>query len=590
MSRYTADFETTTDSNDCRVWAYAISEIGNESNFKYGTSIEEFIKWCSRKCENPTLYFHNLKFDSSFILYYLLSSGFTWIKDKKDRKDKTFTTLISGLGQFYSIEIYFEVNDKKVNKVTIYDSLKILNMSVEDVAIAFGLPLKKLDLDYKAYRKVGHKLTIEEIDYIHNDVTIMSLALDIMFKEKLTKMTIASDALHHYKDLNEKFRYLFPEISSSVHEDLRPSYKGGFTYLSPKYAGKKVGDLIVLDVNSLYPSTMMYELLPYGNPIYFKGEYKKDPIHPLYIICFSCIFEIKEEKIPSLQIKDSLYFKPNEYVTSSNGDMVTLTMTNVDYELFREQYNIIGNIEFAGGWKFKATTGLFDNYINYWSNVKINAKKDGNKALYKIAKLMLNSLYGKFGASCYGRSKIPYLNEEGILSFKIGEKEDRKTVYLPMASFITAYSRRKTITTSQAIRDYTMEKYGVDYYIYSDTDSIHMLAMEEEELKKFIDIDDYRLGAWKLESRAQAGVFIRQKCYIEQDYDGTLNTTIAGLPKRMGKLITFDNFKLGFSTASYSDEEIKKMEKDLNCDIGRKLRFKHVKGGVILVDTDFTIK
>lgn len=117
-----------------------------------------------------------------------------------------------------------------------------------------------------------------------------------------------------------------------------------------------------------------------------------------------------------------------------------------------------------------------------------------------------------------------------------------------------------------------------------------MLAMSEEELKQFIDIDDYRLGAWKLESKAQAGLFLRQKCYIEQDYDGTLNTTIAGLPKRMGKLITFENFKIGFSTESYSDEEIKKMEKETNSKIGRKLRFKQVKGGVVLIDTDFTIK
>lgn len=117
-----------------------------------------------------------------------------------------------------------------------------------------------------------------------------------------------------------------------------------------------------------------------------------------------------------------------------------------------------------------------------------------------------------------------------------------------------------------------------------------MLALPEEELKEFIDIDDYKLGAWKLESKAQAGLFLRQKCYIEQDYDGTINTTIAGLPKRMGKLITFDNFKIGFSTATFTDEEIKKMEEDTNSKIGRKLRFKNVKGGVVLVDTDFTIK
>jgi hypothetical protein len=51
----------------------------------------------------------------------------------------------------------------------------------------------------------------------------------------------------------------------------------------------------------------------------------------------------------------------------------------------------------------------------------------------------------------------------------MGELEERDPVYLPIASFITSYARRKTITTSQKIKDYTMEKYGVDYYIYSDT-------------------------------------------------------------------------------------------------------------------------
>ena len=41
---YTADFETTTDINDCRVWAYAICEVGNPDNFIYGNSIEDFMK------------------------------------------------------------------------------------------------------------------------------------------------------------------------------------------------------------------------------------------------------------------------------------------------------------------------------------------------------------------------------------------------------------------------------------------------------------------------------------------------------------------------------------------------------------------
>ena len=62
MRRFTADFETTTDENDCRVWAYALCEIGNVKNFIYGNNIEDFIEFCMQK-ENYTLYFHNLKFD-----------------------------------------------------------------------------------------------------------------------------------------------------------------------------------------------------------------------------------------------------------------------------------------------------------------------------------------------------------------------------------------------------------------------------------------------------------------------------------------------------------------------------------------------
>lgn len=229
MSRcFTADFETTTDENDCRVWAFALCEIGNEENFIYGNSIENFIKFCSNENENFTLYFHNLKFDSEYIIYYLLKNGYRVIKDKKDKEDKTFTCLISEMGQFYSIEIYFSVKyKKKVNKVTIYDSLKILNFSVEQIAKDFDLDIRKLSIDYNARREIGHKLTESEIAYIKNDVTIMAKALNIMFNENLNKMTIGSDALKNYKELNKNFKKYFPILPIEIDQDIRRSYKRG---------------------------------------------------------------------------------------------------------------------------------------------------------------------------------------------------------------------------------------------------------------------------------------------------------------------------------------------------------------------------
>ena len=572
---FTADFETTTQEEDCRVWAYALCEIGNVDNFIYGNNIEDFIKWCANKKENYQLWFHNVKFDGEYIFNYLLNNGYEVIKDKKERRDKTFTCLISDMGQFYSIEIYFHVTKKHTNKVTIFDSLKILNFPVEKIAKDFNLPIRKLELDYNEIRPVGHELTEHEIDYIRNDVEIMARALEFMFNEKLLKMTIGSDALTNYKQMNKNFNKYFPILDYEIDSDIRKSYKGGFTYLNDCYIEKEVGRGLVLDVNSLYPSVMNFEYLPFGDPLFFEGRYEEDNLYKLYIQCFTCSFELKEGMIPTLQIKNNPAFVPNEYIKSSNGDLVTLFLTNIDLELFLKHYNVY-NITWHSGWKFKALRGLFTTYIDYWTERKINAKKEGNNVLYIISKLMLNSLYGKFGLNPRVRGKFPYL-DEGIVKYKMGEEEIRNGIYIPVASFITSYARRKTIETSQAIKDYTINKYGKDFYIYSDTDSIHLLLMPDEELKQFVDIDDFRLGAWKIESRFNRGKYIRQKCYIEE-YEDNLNVTVAGLPKKLGKYVNFDNFKKGM--------EILANEKEKE----HKLRFKHVKGGVLLVDTDFTIK
>lgn len=96
-----------------------------------------------------------------------------------------------------------------------------------------------------------------------------------------------------------------------------------------------------------------------------------------------------------------------------------------------------------------------------------------------------------------------------------GEEEEKNGIYLPVGSFITAYARNKTIRTSQAIKDYSIKKYGKNKYVYSDTDSIHCL-LDIEEVKQFCEIDDVKLGAWKHENTFTRARFIRQKCYIEE--------------------------------------------------------------------------
>lgn len=598
--KWSADFETTTDENDCRVWAYSLSSIDDPEVFLYGNSIEDFMDWCCNPKENYTLYFFNLKFDGAFIISWLLKNGFNHVLDKKERGDGgTFTTLITDTGQFYSIEIYFEVNKHHVNKVKILDAMKIFpNFSVERIAEGFNLPIKKLELDYKKTRPVGWEITPEEVDYIRNDVEIVARALHEMFERGLTKMTIASNAMSFYKGTIKGFRRFFPILPEKVDAVVRDSYKGGFTYCNPTWCEKEVRNGMTLDVNSLYPAQMKYQYLPYDNPIYFEGKYQPDPLYNLYVQVLTCKFTVKKGKIPSIQIRNNLSFIPNEYLESSKDEVITLTLTSVDLELFFEQYDVDPEfLTYEYGYKFRSRKGLFDNYIDYWTEQKIKAGKEGNASQRQIAKLMLNSLSGKFGLSIHCRKKAPVLTHEGIVRYITLPEETREPCYIPVIAFVTAYGRAKTIRTSQAIRDYSMKKYGRDAHLYCDTDSIHCLLSDEdlEELKDIIDVDDYRLGAWAKEAEFTRALFIRQKCYIEE-IEGKTEVTVAGLPKYLAPLINFDNFRKGFTTMDMDLNEMVEMAKQNGAgleDIAKlhhKLTYKYVQGGVILADTDFTIK
>lgn len=297
---------------------------------------------------------------------------------------------------------------------------------------------------------------------------------------------------------------------------------------------------------------------------------------------------MKPDHIPTIQIKSGFGgFIPTEYVTSSNDEDVTLTLTSVDLELFFEQYDV-HDIEYIEGWKFKATTGLFDKYIDKWYEVKEESTKTGNKGMRTLAKLMLNALYGKFATSIQVQSKIPYYDEDAqLVKYKLGEKETRDPVYLPVACFITAYSRADVIRNAQA---------NYERFAYSDTDSLHFIGHGTPE---GMDIDPYRLGAWDLESVFYRARFLRAKCYIEEHpaalphvpvplsqyrclrlrpsptprlhTKGQLSVTCAGMPYACHKGVTWENFSFG---AEYQG----------------KMRFKTVKGGAVLIPTPFKIK
>lgn len=602
------DFETLNLEDDCRVWAWASCSLFNTDRIELGTSIESFLAYL-KSYKKLTLFFHNLKFDSDFIINYLLHEGYEVVPEKRFLSPKSLTTTVSKMGQFYTVEVMFENG----NRVTIFDSLKKLPFKVREIAKAFNLQMAKGSIDYDQFRPIDYILSPEEIDYIKKDVKIVAEALKVQYEEGMDGITVSKDCLNDYIATiggENRFRNLFPVISLELFDDMKQAYRGGWVYVKDSIAGKMIGKGQTFDYNSMYPSVMDEKPLPFGMPVSFTGEYKFTASHPLYIQKLECEFEIKKNHLPMIQIKGQAEFKASEYLTSSQGTRVTLYLTNIDLKLFFDHYDVL-NPEYISGWMFKQQTGMFTKYITKHMFVKEKAKG----AKRSLAKLKLNGLYGKFGSELNVTGKLPYLKSDGSTGYRLKsmvevETLDGKTrmkefknlreyqegVYLPIAIFTTSYARDKIIRASQKV---------YKRFCYADTDSIHITGLDTpEEMKPLIH--ESRLGYLKRESQFVRAKFLRPKTYIEEEcvlyqYDENgeiskdeygddiykevdygkhnatrMNVKCAGLDDQAKPYVTFKNFYIG----SHIDVPEHAM----------KLRPKHVKGGTILEKKEINIR
>lgn len=614
MLRFVADFETTNEVNDCRVWGGGIAEIpatmNGTVNVEFFNSIEAFIEFLSKQDKSHEVYFHNLKFDAQFLIHQLLNAGFKY--DEELKESKTFRSLITSTNTFYSIEVchFAQVKKNGKNKKTgeqkwltkrivtkVIDSYKKIPLSVDKMGKAFGLDVSKGSIDYSAKREVGHVLTDEEKDYIKNDVEIVARSLSVFVSQGFTKMTLSGDAMASFKtsisgEVGEKaervYRQYFPKLSEEQDTWIRRAYKGGLVQIKKGEEAKLHGKGMTLDVNSLYPSVMRYAWLPYGTPISYNGFYYDDvnaryhQTHPLFIQEFICSFKLKENRPTICQQK--AFFNDIEYL--EEGFMIHLHMTSVDLELFFECYDVF-DFRPIGGMAFRCHKGFFDNYINGWMNIKEESTRTGNKAMRQISKLFLNSLFGKFSSDPKSFINIPYLCEKtGLVKYRAVEGQKKQVQYTAMSAFITAYARQ---TLVRAMID------NWERLIYVDTDSIHLKGWERPALY----VDDVELGAWKIEGYWNKAKFIKNKAYLEsyinfaivdvatgevelkriteeadlmkeQDYFEELEVKCSGMTEEVKQAVTFDNFKVG---ATFE---------------GKKL-MRTVKGGRIIEEVSFTI-
>lgn len=459
----------------------------------------------------------------------------------------------------------------KLRKVSLMDSYKIVPTSLKKLAKDFlNYDMGKDGIDHNIIRPINYNLTESEKEYLYEDVRVLKDFIKLVlidgvevtdnYKIHFDKMTTASQALNEYKNImfdmynNNNYTHVqafkdgfkdvdkFGNTNTSINKDmlfmsvfpqlhpntdcyLRQSYFGGITWKNEALINKLEKDNIklkglVYDVNSLYPSVMRTKLLPYGTPKYFEGCYnsiadfiKKD--YPLFIQRIRVKrFEIKKNKMPNVQIRESENFNSTDYQTSNiyydddlkefKHEECVFTFTNIQLKRFLDTYNTPLGVEYIDGYLFKGSYGIFDNYIDTFMELK----KVGTGAKRAAAKLCLNSLYGKFGTNPQREERIVQFFD-GVFSTTNRDEEGNlleylsESIYLPIASFITSYARDVLIEAVNSV---------YDRFLYCDTDSIHILGYEVPN----ISIHEKDLGYWKFEGKFIDAKYIGAKRYAEK--------------------------------------------------------------------------
>ncbi|MBO7692507.1 MAG: hypothetical protein J6T10_07750 [Methanobrevibacter sp.] len=553
---YCADFETTSYQQymvegQTRVYLWKLMGVDNFID-QLGIDMESFINFI-KSLGSCDIYFHNLSFDGEFILWYLLENGYYYDEDLFD--EQTFKSIIDETGSIYSITIKF--NDKCI--IELKCSYKLFPKSISDIGKLVGIEKLNETHDYneiKNYHSI-EELPEEEIKYITNDVRIMVELIKYLQAKGVKGITMSSSAYKNW--LQDKYQLCKHQMKKDTNEEIveivRKSYRGGITKVNQKYAGLEFNDVISFDVNSLYPSVMYENPMPIGEGKIYKSveEGRKDNRHLFIVVAFVQYAKVRNGQHAFIGNTSGFsYARKYSYDDVLENKMLYLWLD--EFRLFELVYDAQYEILKVVGWK-KAEY-VFKDYIDRWYDVKKNAKNDVERSL---AKLMLNSLYGKFGMNDSRMTKIPVEIDDNII-YRV-EENNTTYYYKEVASYITSMARCKLASF--------MNRCG-DNFLYCDTDSVYYIGHEIPDLFKDV-VDEKKLGYWKYEGHYTRFKALKAKCYLKQLDNGKIERRIAGCPQECAELINFDNFKAG-----------------LKLNNAKKCK-KKVKGGIVISNTDFTI-
>ncbi len=397
------------------------------------------------------------------------------------------------------------------------------------------LNLPKLPVDFKGDEE-------QLITYCWRDVEILRVLwenwMQFLNEHKLGDFcpTVASTAL-------SAFRTRFMTSSIQIHPNKevltleRASYKGGRTEC---FVQKTLNNdhYYSVDINSMYPYVMLINKYPtqlYGYTENSSISRLKELLKH-YAVVAEVSLKIDKPVFPMKYQGHTCY--PIGYLKT------TLTSEELLYAL---KNNWVKSVSKIAHYKQRF---IFREYVGYFYNLKLKYGQQSDKLLYKLAKLFLNSLYGKFAQT--GLEQRILGSVENIPPFVISKIDYKNRLtdesnYSPVYDVISGYThpddlRYEYVTLGGQIiyREYSGESYnsfpaiashvtgnarlflysliekaGKENVYYCDTDSLWVNTEGLENLTTLLD--DTELGKLKIEKEASELIINAPKDY---SYDG----------------------------------------------------------------------
>lgn len=441
--------------------------------------------------EYESLFLDDGDYSAPFLISALVKSGVDIVLNSEevssgalsDEENKLYSAFSESGNFLFGL---FSTNNSANCMIANFDML--LNEKVESVS---NLIDKKIsDYDEKNAQTIWRNL--------EDRTDVMISISHILQRKKDTKLTASANSfaeLVRFSGGKDKWREFNPLLENSETYFVHQAFFGGFNYLRKGFKGRIIKQPVqVFDVNSMFPNVMANERLPVGEGKWFDG--KPIDFKGIYVVRVVITGEIKKNRLPFIR---NTKVKSVGYMERFTN--MSITLSSVDLDLLFEQY-YIKKIEFIGGFSYHSKIGVYRDFVKKLYSEKEEANENGNILQRTISKKKINASFGKLGQKPERKSKGIHFKENGDIYYDWNDVDIVESNYMPAAVFISAYARARVIRTAQ--KNYTN-------FIYSDTDSMHLLLTDK---KLTFKIDQQKLGYWKREAIYTQSRFIGNKTYM----------------------------------------------------------------------------